>query len=148
MKNISFIIALTLLVSCGPAEWEKKGFLTEGFYLLAKNMGITEVEEFNSYTRSGCWDSDDPVNLENVDQFRKSPETCFDTQADRNKAKEYNIYNKEEWLSTLESTKLGGFYSLENYFKAKELDIETQAELTKHEYNKVLLLKVLRTLFP
>ncbi len=139
MKNISLIIALTVLVSCGPAEWEKNGFLSEGYYDLAKEMGITESEEFNSYTRSGCWDTDDPVNLDNVNQFRKSPETCFDTPADRKKAKEYNIYNKEEWLSANESTKLGGFYSIDNYFKAKELDIKTQAELTKYEYNKMIL---------
>jgi len=138
MKNIAFIIALTVLVGCTP-EWEEKGFYNEDRYNFAKDMGIIEAEEFNSYTRSGCWDTDDSHNLDNVDQFRKSPETCFDSQDDRQNAKKYNIYNKEEWLSTLESTKLGGFYSVENYFKAKDLSIKTQAELTKHEYNEMLL---------
>ena len=138
MKNIIFIIALTVLVSCTP-EWEKKGFLNEGFYTYAKEMGITEAKEFRSYTRSGCWDTDDAQNLDNVDKFRKSPETCFDTQDDRQKAKEYNIYNKDVWLKTLESSKLGGFYSIDNYFKAQALGFETQAELTNYEYNGMIL---------
>ena len=35
-----------------------------------------------------------------------------------------------------QSLKAGGFFSIENYFKAKELGISTQKELTKYEYDE------------
>ena len=78
-------------------------------------------------------------DIDDVDLWRKSPEVCFKRTEDRIKAEKYNIYSQEEWFNALEASKLGGFYSMDNYLKAKKLNIETQAELTKYEYNEMLL---------
>jgi hypothetical protein len=141
MKNIPFIpliIALTVLIGCTP-EWEEKGFESKKIYNLANDLGFTTGDEFRSYRRSGCWDYEDGRNLDDVDLWRKSPEVCFKKTEDRDKAKEYNIFSQEEWFNALEASKLGGFYSMDNYLKAKKLDIESQAELSKYEYNEIQL---------
>ncbi len=146
IKNITFIIALTVLVGCGPPEWEEKGFTGKKSYKIANDLGITTGDEWRSYKISGCWGRKSQVarhgivqDIDDVDLWRKSPEVCFKRTEDRIKAEKYNIYSQEEWFNALEASKLGGFYSMDNYLKAKKLNIETQAELTKYEYNEMLL---------
>ena len=151
MKNITFIIALTVLVGCGPSEWqEKEGCTSSTFWNAASGLGFSECKTYSSYVISDFYDANDHTNLVNIDQWKAAnkagfetkeewitaTEAGFDIKENYIKAKENNINTKENLLNAV---KMGGFYNTDNYYKAKELGIKTQAELTKHEYNEMLL---------
>lgn len=122
-------IALVFLISCTP-EWEENGFQNEESYTAAIDKGFDSLKD---------WESFSDGNFDNKEQWLNAMKSGFISKKEFLEAAKYNVNTKDSWLAEIDKSKAGGFWSVGNYFKAKELDISTQKELTKYEYNEIML---------
>lgn len=132
MKNNSWVlsvVALLIITGCTP-EWEENGFPNEQSYTSAIDKGFDSLKD---------WESFSDGNFDNKEQWSNAMKAGFISKKEFLEAEKYNVNTKDSWLAENNQSKAGGFFSIENYFQAKELGISTQKELTKYEYDEVML---------
>ena len=129
LLKITPFIALVFLISCTP-EWEENGFQNEESYTAAIDKGFDSLKD---------WESFSDGNFDNKEQWLNAMKSGFISKKEFLEAAKYNVNTKDSWLAEIDKSKAGGFWSVGNYFKAKELGISTQKELTKYEYDEVML---------
>lgn len=130
LTKITPLIALVFLISCTP-EWEENGFPNEQSYTSAIDKGFDSLND---------WESFSDGNFDNKGQWSFAMEAGFISKKEFLEAAKYSVYTKDAWMAEIDKSNTGGFYTVGFYFKAKELGISTQKELSKYEYDEMQVL--------